>query len=398
MKNPDYVVVGAGIVGLAAAYEIKKRFPQSKVLILEKEKDAGLHASGRNSGVLHSGIYYPPQSLKAKVCREGQKKMTAFAQEHHIPILPNGKLIIATEASEVPRIHSLMENAGANQIQAQLLGAEEIRKIEPHCRPYESGIYLSHVSVVDSTGVVQELVRQLKMGGVEFRFAEPVEAISPDKRKIKTLRENYSFGYLFNCAGAYADKLARFFGLASRYALIPFKGTYYDLRPGKNYLVHSNVYPVPDPSVPFLGVHFTCSVNGSVHVGPTAIPAFGRENYGILDGLCLEEIPAILKSLLEMFASNSKFRNLSFREWANYYKPHFVAQAKKLIPEVEPEDLVPSQKVGIRPQLVDLKKKELVMDYVIEKTPCSTHVLNAISPAFTSAFSFAELLVDGVRC
>ena len=398
MRNPDYIVVGAGIVGLAASFEIKRRFPQSKILILEKEKDAGLHASGRNSGVLHSGIYYPPQSLKAKVCREGQRRMTLFAQEHRIPILPCGKLIIATEASEVPRIHSLMENARANQIQADLLDEEEIRKIEPHSRPYQLGIYLSHVSVVDSTGVVQELVRLLKDEGVRFAFNESVQTISPEQKVVKTLRETYSFGYLFNCAGAYADKLARFFGLASGYALIPFKGTYYDLRPDKEYLVLSNVYPVPDPTVPFLGVHFTCSVNRGVHVGPTAIPAFGRENYGILDGLCLEEVPAILKSLVGMFASNPKFRNLSFREWTNYYKPNFLAQAKKLIPEVESDDLVPSRKVGIRPQLIDLKKKELVMDYVIEKTPCSTHVLNAISPGFTSAFSFAELLVDGANC
>ena len=398
MKNPDYLIIGAGIVGLAAASEIKKRFPQSKILILEKEKAAGLHASGRNSGVLHSGIYYPPASLKAKVCREGQRRMTLFAKEHRIPILSNGKLIIATEASEVPRIHSLMENAHANQITVQLLDEKEILKLEPHSRPYKCGIYLSHVSVIDSIGVVEELVRLLKDEGVEFAFSEPVQTVLPERKEIKTSRETYSFGYLFNCAGAYADKLARFFGLASHYALIPFKGTYYDLRSEKSYLIHSNIYPVPDPSVPFLGVHFTRSVKGDVHVGPTAIPAFGRENYGILEGLSLEETPMILRSLLEMFVSNSKFRNLSFREWANYYKPNFLAQAKKLIPEVQSEDLVPSPKVGIRPQLIDLKKKELVMDYVIEKTPCSAHVLNAISPAFTSAFSFAELLVNGLKC
>lgn len=398
MNRYDYIVIGAGIVGLATAGELAKRFPETRILILEKEKDAGLHASGRNSGVLHSGIYYPPQSLKARICREGARRMTLFAKERNLPIRSTGKVIIATAPDEIPRLHALMENARANQIPAELLDEKEILKIEPHASPYQYGIYLSEVSVIDPHAVVHELVRELKSLRVEIRFGEPVGEIFPERQEIKTPRESCAYGHLFNCAGAYADRLARFFGLASRYALIPFKGTYYDLRPGKEYLVHSNIYPVPDPTVPFLGVHFTRSVEGGVHVGPTAIPAMGRENYGFLKGLDPAEMGPILKTLLGMFISgNGKFRRLAFQEWANYYKPHFVAGAQKLVPEVRSEDLIPSPRVGIRPQLVDLKTKELVMDYIIEKAPHATHVLNAISPAFTSAFSFAEILVDELK-
>ena len=391
----DYVVIGAGIVGLATAYELRNRFPKAKILVLEKEKAPGLHASGRNSGVLHSGIYYSPNSVKAKVCREGGRRMVLFAKEHGIALRPGGKLIVATDESERPRLQSLMENARANQIHAELISESEIKKLVPHCKACEA-IYLPDVAVIDTSGVVQKLAQLLKDSGADLRFEEGVEVIHPQGDELKTKNGTYSYGHLFNCAGAYADVLARYFGLASGLALIPFKGTYYELRHGRESLVNSNIYPVPDPTVPFLGVHFTRSVEGHVHVGPTAMPAFGRENYGVLKGIDLNEMPEIVKTLSGMFfSSNEKFRKLAFQEWANYFKPRFVAQAQKLIPEIQPDDLVPSAKVGIRPQLVNLKTKELVMDYVVEQTPNSTHVLNAISPAFTSAFSFAEWLLNG---
>jgi len=395
MNSCDQLIIGSGIVGLAVAREIRKRSPHSKILILEKEKGPGLHASGRNSGVLHSGIYYPPGSLKAQVCKEGARQMTVFAEERKIPLRKGGKVILATKEEEIPRLHALMENARANQIRAELCDETQIRKIEPHARAYRQGIHLPDVAVIDPLAVVHALVKELKEGGVEIHFTEPVESVDPSKREVKTPGGRYGYGHLFNCAGAYADRIARFFGLASRFALIPFKGTYCNLRLGRESLVHSNIYPVPDPMVPFLGIHFTRSVEGSVHVGPTAIPALGRENYGILEGLAPSEMPAILGTLSKMFFASGKFRRLAFQEWANYWKPHFVAEARKLIPELEADDLVPSSKVGIRPQLVDLKTKTLVMDYVIEKTSDSTHVLNAVSPAFTSAFSFAEVLVNG---
>ncbi len=395
MDSCDQLIIGAGIVGLAVARELRKRLPQSKILILEKEDGPGRHASGRNSGVLHSGIYYPPQSLKAKVCKEGARRMAAFCEERKLPLRKGGKIIIATKAEELAPLQALMENARANQIRAELLDEDQIRKIEPHAKPYKQGIYLPEVSVIDGLAVLNELVRELKETGIEICFGEAVKSIDPKAREVKTLRNRYGYGHLFNCAGAYADRMAKFFGLADGYALVPFKGTYCDLRPERAHLVNSNIYPVPDPQVPFLGVHFTRSVDGQVHAGPTAIPALGRENYGIFEGLNFAETPAILGTFSGMFFASEKFRRLAFREWSNYWKPHFVAEAKKLIPEIKSEDLVASPKVGIRPQLVDLKTNSLVMDYVMEKTADSTHVLNAISPAFTSAFSFAEVLVNG---
>ena len=395
METFDYLIVGAGIVGLTTAWELKRRDPNTRILILEKEPRVGVHASGRNSGVLHSGIYYGADTLKAKVCATGAARMREFAAEHGIPCERSGKVIVATNSKDLITIERLLKNARDNHIRAEKLDADTIRSIEPHAYPYEAGIYSPDTAVIDSLGVMEKLRDLLSSRGVTLRYGQNVTTVKPDTRVVEVSDERISYGFLFNCAGASADQVARPFGVGEQYALLPFKGLYYKLAPARDYLVKSSIYPVPDIRLPFLGVHLTRVISGDVYVGPTAIPAFGRENYGVLSGLHVGESARIAWHLLQMYASNRQnFRHLVHTEMSKYLKSHFLQAAQKLVPEVQAADLLPSNKVGIRPQLVNIRERRLEMDFVLERTPHSLHVLNAISPAFTSSFAFAEMIVD----
>lgn len=391
----DFVIVGAGIVGLTVARELRKRHPAASIVILEKEQDAGLHASGRNSGVMHSGIYYGSSTLKAKVCSTGAARMGEFAAEHGIAYNRSGKVIIATSEQDLPVVERLLNNAKENGIKAERLDESGVRAIEPHATPYKAGIYCPDTAVIDSKAVVKKLRELLEQAGVLFKFSSPVIRVMPQSKTVVTPGATYLYGYLFNCAGASADIVAKKFGLGMEYTLIPFKGIYYKLRPEKNHWVRSNIYPVPDVNQPFLGVHLTRVISGDVYVGPTAIPAFGRENYGILKGMELGESLKIGSELIGMYLENQQnFRLLVHTEIKKYLKPYFVDAARKLMAELTADDLIACDKVGIRPQLVNVRKKSLEMDYIIEQTPSSLHVLNAISPAFTSSLAFAEWIVD----
>ncbi len=395
MEAFDYLIVGAGIVGLSTAWELKRRDPNTRILILEKEQRVGVHASGRNSGVLHSGIYYGANTLKAKVCAAGAAKMREFAAEHGIRCKRSGKVIVAASAKDLITLERLLNNARDNHIRAEKLDADTIRSIEPHAYPYQAGIYSPDTAVIDSLGVVEKLRDLLTNQGVILRYGQNVNTVKFDTRVIEASGERFSYGFLFNCAGANADRIARPFGVGGQYALLPFKGLYYKLAPGRDYLVKSSIYPVPDTSLPFLGVHLTRVISGDVYAGPTAIPAFGRENYGMLSGLHVGESLRIGWRLLQMYTSNRQnFRYLVRTEMSKYLKSHFLEAVQKLVPEVRAADLLPSAKVGIRPQLVNIRERRLEMDFVLERTPYSLHVLNAISPAFTSSFAFAEMIVD----
>jgi L-2-hydroxyglutarate oxidase LhgO len=393
--NCDYLIVGAGIVGLAVARELKRRYPVARIVVLEKEADTGRHASGRNSGVLHSGVYYGSTTLKARVCAQGAARLREFAAEYGIACSRAGKVIIATSERDLPVIDRLLKNAHENGVRAERLDEAGVRAIEPHASPYRAGIYCPDTAVIDSKAVVTRLRDLLAADGVRFEFNAPLLRATPSSRSVETPRQTISYGYLYNCAGASADRIARQFGLGESYAMVPFKGIYYKLRPEKAHLVRSNIYPVPDVDLPFLGIHLTRVVNGEVYVGPTAIPAFGRENYGLFRGLAPAESLGIGAELLSLYLANRQgFRLLVHTEVKKYFKPAFVSAARKLVAELMPDDLLPSNKVGIRPQLINIRKKTLEMDYIVEQSPDSLHVLNAISPAFTSSLAFAEWIVD----
>ncbi|MHB8621946.1 MAG: L-2-hydroxyglutarate oxidase [Sulfuricaulis sp.] len=395
MSTFDFVVVGAGIVGLTSAFELRKRFPKSSIVVLEKESLPGKHASGRNSGVLHSGIYYGSDTLKAKVCSQGAIRMMEFAEAHGISYRRSGKVIIATSEQDIPTVERLLTNARDNNIRAIRLDESGIKEIEPYAKPYKLGIYSPDTAVIDSKAVVVKLHALLQQQNVQIIFNRPVTNISPEDKSVTAGDTRYRYGYLFNCAGAYADAIAKRYGLGEDYTLLPFKGIYYKLRAERDWLVRSNIYPVPDISLPFLGVHLTRVVGGDVYVGPTAMPALGRENYGLFQGIRTTEALKIGWRMATMYAWNRfNFRHLVHTETKKYCKSHFVKAVRKLVPEVTLADLVPCNKVGIRPQLVNVRDMKLEMDYIVQQTPTSLHVLNAISPAFTSSFAFAQLLVD----
>jgi L-2-hydroxyglutarate oxidase LhgO len=395
--SSDFLILGAGIVGLTAALELKRRHPGSSITILEKEPEAGMHASGRNSGVLHSGIYYPAHTLKAQVCTAGSRAMHAFAEEHGITCRRSGKVIIAASEKDRGGIDTLMKNAADSGIRAERLDSAGIRKLEPHAQAEFGGLYSPDTSVIDSGAVVRKCVELLREAGVELQFNTPVTSADPKQKVVFSGIREFAYGYLINCAGGYADVIARWFGLAQNHVLVPFKGIYFELTAQRDELVRGSIYPVPNLELPFLGIHFTRVANGHVYVGPTAIPALGRENYGLLAGAKWGEALPIISQLINLYRSNqNNMRKLVNVEVRKYLKSYFVTAAQKLVPEVKSADLVPSSKVGIRPQLINIGAKRLEMDYVIETTPATLHVLNAISPAFTSSFAFAKHIVNQI--
>lgn len=393
----DVVVVGAGIVGLAVALELKTRVPKVRIAILEKEHEIGLHASGRNSGVLHSGIYYGSDTIKARVCAEGSRRMIEFAKSEGIEFSQCGKIILSTSESDLPTITKLVKNARDNGVQAELVDPKALREIEPYAAHAVAAIFCPSTAVIDSRAILTRMREKLIDQGITIIFNCAVRGTKGDK-SIDTNQGVFYYGYLINCAGAYADSLAKQFGIADEYRLLPFKGIYWKLSKAANHKVRANIYPVPDVSMPFLGVHVTRVISGDVYVGPTAIPAFGRENYGILKGINFGESAGIGVQLIKMYMRNQySFRKLVYSELQKYRKRHFLEAAQKLVPSLGLDDMVPTNKSGIRPQLVNIRTQKLEMDYILSSAENSLHVLNAISPAFTSSMAFAELIINKTK-
>ena len=386
------VICGAGIIGLSIARELVRE-GTDEIVILEKEEELGLHASGRNSGVLHAGIYYTPDSLKAKFCLQGNLKMREYCRERGIPVHETGKVIVTKKEEELATLSELYQRAKKNGAEVRLIDSKELQEIEPYARTVEKALFSPLTAVVDSRRVLSALEKELTDTG-KVRIVRGAEVIGvKGSRVVRTTGGEFAFETFINSAGAYADKIAHFFDIGKRYTIIPLKGTYRKLRKEKSHLVRGNIYPVPDIRNPFLGVHFTKSHNGEVYIGPTAIPAFGRENYGIIKGID-REAPSILLKNMILFFTNKKFRTVALTEPAKYFKNRFYRDIEPMVRNLEPGDIVASPKVGIRPQLVDWETKELVMDFLVLKDSNSVHILNAISPAFTSAFAFAEFIVS----
>lgn len=398
--NPDrydYVVLGAGIVGLSIARELVARNPGARILVLEKEDRPGRHASGRNSGVLHSGIYYPSESLKAKVCAEGAKAMAAYCQEHGLPILKVGKVIVPTRIQDDSQVDLLYRRAQDNGVRIRLINAKELAEIEPEARTASNrALHSPDTAVIDPLVILDHIRRGLEQAGVAFRYDCPCSGADPDRSLVFCREERFRYGHLYNAAGAYADRIAKMFGVGEQYTLLPFKGRYLKLRADAGIHIRGLIYPVPNLEVPFLGVHSVRNIKGDSYFGPSAMPALGRENYHGLDGFSLQDSVQISRRLLEQYWFNQQgFRKHLFEEARRLLQSAFAADAQRLVPRVTASALMPCDKVGIRPQLLDIEKHRLVMDFLVDAKDNTTHVLNAISPAFTSAFSFAKLVVEG---
>ena len=391
----DFVIIGAGIMGLSIALRLYEEHPTAKIIIIEKEKKVGLHASGRNSGVLHSGIYYPAGSLKAIHCKQGADMMLQYCNEYAIPINQIGKVIVPTSPNDLDALKQLYAQGIENGVMVEYIDESQLRKLEPATSSATSNaIYVPQTAVIDPLAVIQHLYKNLQAKGVVFYLDNCCRQIFTDMRLIKldTIRINYK--HLINTAGIYADKIAKSCGLPNKYTIMPFKGLYYELSPHLATKINHLIYPVPDLNMPFLGIHFTKTVSGKVYVGPTAIPALGREQYQGWMGLKIREVTNIVYHLLIQYKLNQQgFKSYAHREISRFLKYKFVSAAKLLLPAITSQDIVLSKKVGIRAQLLDLSNHQLVMDFLTHQTNNETHILNAVSPAFTSAFSFSEYVI-----
>jgi len=402
----EFIIIGAGILGLTVARSLLNR-GFNDILILEKEAELGMHTSGRNSGVLHAGIYYASDSFKARFCSTGSKALQEYAAEKKIKCIKTGKVIVATTEEEHPRLLKLYEQAKKNSARVEILDEKSLKEIEPEAFTWSQALYSPDTAVIDIKDVLRNLADDLNVRGVKIlktKEAFQLESVGADvgngahrNRLLLKSGEEFSFGHLVNAAGLFADRLAHQLGVGLQYRILPFKGIYKQIAETAAHRFRGSIYPVPDPRFPFLGVHVTRGASGSVYLGPTAIPAIGRENYGIFSGLNPTETPQMLWNLGIMFARNSNgMRNLIFDELSKYSRAGFLKAVRKLAPNLQDHEIVESSKVGIRAQLINQEKMQLEMDFIVEKAPDSTHILNAISPAFTSSFPFADWVVEGI--
>jgi L-2-hydroxyglutarate oxidase len=389
-KVYDYIIVGAGIIGMAVARSLRRTKPSATILVLDKEQDVGEHSSGRNSGVLHAGFYYTADSLKAKFTVDGSKAMREYCAAKNIPVNVCGKLVVAMDARELEVLHELERRGKRNGSNVRLIDADEARGYEPGVFTYQKALYSPDTASLEPMAVLAALKADLMSAGVDFIFGAEFKGCSG--QVVKTSTGEYEGKKIINCTGLYADQVARHYGFGKKYTMIPFKGLY--LKYAKNKTdVKMNIYPVPHLKNPFLGVHFTKTVDGTIKIGPTAIPAFWRENYAGVSRFRAGEMGEIVCEEARLFLTNAfGFRDLAFEEIHKYDRNYFIQLAVKMLPTIDPKGFGQFTRPGIRAQLLDKTTLSLVQDFVIEADNTSVHVLNAVSPAFTCAFPFADFV------
>ncbi|MDR3424458.1 MAG: L-2-hydroxyglutarate oxidase [Alphaproteobacteria bacterium] len=394
VETADFLVLGAGVIGLNIARELAERHKGSRIVVLEKEQSLGAHASGRNSGVLHAGFYYTADSLKAKFTRDGNREMTSFCDTRGLRINKCGKLVVARDESELSGLETLLQRGRANGVDLHRITAKEAKEIEPRVKTCQYALYSPTTSSVDPCEVMSALGKEANSNGVDLRFGE--KYLGFKSGRVITSRGAYACGYVVNAAGLFADRVARDFGFSQGYYLLPFKGLYlYSDEPAGELSTH--IYPVPNLAHPFLGSHFTVAVDGHIKIGPTAIPAFWREQYTWRDNFNLQElVETAWRQVGLLFNAGFDFNRLAVEELHKYYRPYLVAQTTALAEGVRVGDYKTWGKHGIRAQLVRKDTKSLEMDFVLEGDKKSIHVLNAVSPAFTCSIPFSQYVVDRI--
>lgn len=392
MENKyDIIIIGAGIVGLATAYNIMEKFSDKKILMLEKEDGVAKHQTGRNSGVIHSGIYYKPNSLKAINCRLGKSSLEKFCEEYNVKFEICGKIIVATEEKELSQLNELYKKGLANGVNCRIIENDEIKYLEPHVNSIK-GIHVPETGIVDYIGVCNKLAELIKNKGHNIHFLEQVinieTAISGQSIFIRTNKSKYQTTQLINCAGLYSDKVAEMAQEKINSKIIPFRGEYFEIKDEYKYLCKNLIYPVPNPEFPFLGIHFTRMINGSVECGPNAVLAFAREGYKNTD--------INFKELYESLSYKGtqkimmKYWSTGLKEmWQSFSKKAFTKELQRLIPEVKEEYLIKAE-AGIRAQCVT-NKGALADDFIIMNSNKNiVNVLNAPSPAATASFNIGK--------
>lgn len=381
----DVAVIGGGILGLATAFALSERFPRCAVVVVEKEAQLAAHQTGHNSGVIHAGIYYTPGSYKAQLCVDGARRLMAFCDANGIAYERCGKVIVATDETELPRLQTLYERGTANGVAGlRMLEPEQVREIEPHARAVRA-LHSPNTAIVDYTAVARALAAQLDQRGVQILRSAPVHTITRALRRLylETPHGTLAARHLVNCAGLYADTVARLMGVQPKVRIIPFRGEYYTLRPQCGH-VRGLVYPVPDPAFPFLGVHFTKRITGEVEAGPNAVLAFAREGYRMQTVNIVETLGVLAYRGFWVMAGRY-WRTGAYEFYRSLSKRAFTRALQRLVPEVQEEDLAPGG-AGVRAQAVS-PDGSLVDDFRITETADAVHVLNAPSPAATASLA-----------
>ncbi len=395
MSEFDVAVLGGGIVGLATAWQISERQPQKRIVLLEKESKLAAHQTGRNSGVIHSGIYYKPGSLRATNCREGKVALEAFCDEHGVAWKQTGKVIVATHEKQIPALERIFGRGQENGVRCEMIDADRLKELEPHAAGVKA-IHVPESGIVDYPGVCAKLAEILTSRGAEIRLGCKVTGIrqATDSVTVTTLDDAVVASQVVNCTGLFSDRVAKLSGQKMKERIVPFRGEYYVLKPEAEHLCRSLIYPVPDPEFPFLGVHFTRMIHGGVECGPNAVLALAREGYS-----WTKISPRDLWESL----TYPGFLRLAFRHWKmglgemwrSASKSAFVKALQVLVPEIRSEHLVPAP-AGVRAQAL-APEGRLVDDFLILRQDRVLNVCNAPSPAATASLNIGKLIVDQLR-
>ena len=392
-SHSDVIIIGGGVVGLAVALEITLRFPRRRLLVLEKEDHVARHQSGHNSGVIHSGIYYKPGSLKARLCVAGAAAMVEFCREHGIPHKICGKVIVATGPAELPRLEDLRRRGEANGLTGlRLLEPEELREVEPHASGLQA-LLVPSTGITDYAVVCEKYAELISANGGTVQASTPATGIrrTADEIVVETPRGAFSTDALINCAGLFSDRISRMAGDKPTAMIIPFRGEYYDLLPERASLVRALIYPVPDPRFPFLGVHFTRRISDRVDAGPNAVLAFAREGYRATD-INLRDLASAL-AFPGFWRMGFRYWRNGFAEWyRSLWKSAFVRALQRMLPDLRDADVVPGGS-GVRAQALK-PDGTLVDDFQFVPSGRVLHVLNVPSPAATASLTIAKTIVD----
>ena len=395
LENYDYVIIGAGIIGISLGIELLTQKPTKKILIIDKETRPGVHASGRNSGVLHAGFYYSPDSLKAKFCKQGNLELKKFCNTNNLEVKETGKVVVCQDKNDVTRLMNLFERGIANGVEIELLESNELSRIEPAAQTVDKFIWSPTTAVGNPKEIIKKLAEKFtKMGGL-FRFNSRVKLINKNN-EVLIEEDGYilSATSIINSAGAYASELAKQVGVGHEYVCLPFLGAY-----RKSEFVAGNpkrlVYPVPNPINPFLGVHTTNTLSDEIKIGPTAFPVIGKEQYKFLDGFNAKELRDFYLATKTLLKSDSvNILGLAKSEGIKLFKRPLIKKAKRLTNALDLNQKWKNYPAGIRAQIVNLDTKVIEMDYIVRSDKNVVHILNAVSPGWTSSIPFSRWIVE----
>jgi L-2-hydroxyglutarate oxidase len=390
----DFAIIGGGIVGLATGAALGRRYPFARILLVEKEVGFAQHQTGRNSGVIHSGIYYKPGSLKAQLAQAGNQSLRAFCYEYGVPFDICGKLIVATTAEELPQLEGIYDRALKNGVPAMRLRPDEVREVEPHVSCL-AAIRVPTTGIVDYRQVCHALVHEIQQQGGDLKVGTEVLHIVPTPlgHLLETSWGSLETRFLINCAGLHSDRVAKLGGMDPKATIVPFRGEYFELRPERRYLVRHLIYPVPNPAFPFLGVHFTRMMDGSIHAGPNAVLSMKREGYKKTD-FSWRDLSETLTYPGFWKLASKYYREGAQEMFRSVSKAAFTRGLQRLVPEVQSDDLIPS-KNGVRAQAL-FRDGSLVDDFLLLEGKNSLHVCNAPSPAATASLEIAKKIVGKV--